>query len=59
MTITMTEEEMVRLYQYLSSEYEKLDTPMKELLHKIEKKLFNSLTVSQIQSLQNMTTGES
>ena len=59
MIVKMSEEEMVRLYQFLSSEYEKLDLPLKEFLHKLEKELFNTLTISQIQSLQRMKTGES
>jgi len=59
MIFTMTEEEMVRLYQFLSHEYGNLDRPMKEVLHKLEKTLFNSLTISQIESLQNKTAGES
>lgn len=54
----MTEKEMVRLYQYLSSEYEDLDLPMKELLHRLEKELFDSLTISQIEILQKKIPGE-
>ncbi|MDA3809845.1 MAG: hypothetical protein PF518_05875 [Spirochaetaceae bacterium] len=59
MNITMTKEEMVRLYQYLSSDYGQLDLPLKEFLQKLEKELFNSLTISQFQSLQKNPTGES
>ncbi|MBF9016097.1 MULTISPECIES: hypothetical protein [unclassified Oceanispirochaeta] len=54
----MTEEESVRLYQFLSSEYAELDIPMRELLHKLEKELFSSFTISQIESIQLKTSGE-
>jgi len=58
MNFKMTEEESVRLYQFLSSEYAKLDLPMRELLHKLEKELFSSFTISQIESIQLKTSGE-
>jgi len=59
MIFKMTEEEMVRLYQFLSHEYGNLDRPMKEILYKLEKTLFSTLTISQIESLQSKYTGES
>ncbi|RDG32015.1 hypothetical protein DV872_10650 [Oceanispirochaeta sp. M1] len=58
MNFKMTEEESVRLYQFLSSEYAELDIPMRELLHKLEKELFSSFTISQIESIQLKTSGE-
>jgi hypothetical protein len=58
MNFKMTEEESVRLYQFLSSEYAKLDLPMRELLHKLEKEVFSSFTISQIESIQLKTSGE-
>lgn len=58
MNFIMTEEESVKLYHFLSSNYSELDTSMKELLHKLEKQLFNSYTISQIESLQLNTSGE-
>ncbi|MDC7231788.1 MAG: hypothetical protein PQJ58_01035 [Spirochaetales bacterium] len=48
----MTAEESIRLYQFLSSEYTSLDISMKELLHKLEKEIFSTYTISQIESLQ-------
>jgi len=58
MNFNMTEEESVRLYHYLSSNYSDLDLSMKGLLHKLEKQLFSSYTISQIESIQLKSTGE-
>ncbi|MDC7239966.1 MAG: hypothetical protein PQJ50_06360 [Spirochaetales bacterium] len=49
----MNEEEMVALYCHLSSLYLEIDNPLKEMLPRLEKELFSSLTISQIESLQN------
>lgn len=56
MNFKMAEEESIRLYQFLSSKYGELDLPMKELLHKLEKELFSSFTISQIESIQFKTS---
>jgi len=53
MIINMTEEEMVKLYTFLSSAYSELDNPMKELLHKIENQLFDNMTIAQIEELKH------
>ena len=56
--LNMTEEELVGLYLHLSSDYSKLSSSMKKLLHKLEKELFRSLTISQIESLQARKAGD-
>lgn len=53
MNFKMNEEEMVALYCHLSSLYLEIDNPLKEMLPRLEKELFSSLTISQIESLQN------
>jgi hypothetical protein len=56
MNLRMSEEESIGLYQFLSLKYAELDLPMRELLHKLEKELFSSFTISQIESIQFNTS---
>ncbi len=51
--------DMVRLYRYLSGQFNFLDKPMKKILYNLEKSLFNSITISRIQDMEEFVSGES
>ena len=58
MLFKISNEEIVKLYLHLSSRFDELDPQLKELLNRLENDMFDTLTIDQIESVQQGVSGE-